>query len=272
MAFGLTNANFAAKQGETVVLTATQVAITDGVPADDYFTVSTLPTYGWLRKSGQIMAVDDTFTAADITAERIAYENNGAGADNDTFGLTAYDSVAESDVSEETNTITVGANKGWAAICYAAGYALTINGLFGRESEADAYKAAWDLANIGTSAVQASTSTGTLDIDAVLATKNQALRNAHMHGFDAEMVDRINTAADRMYQEIASDSDLDEIEAHITSYGEFAAMDRSLATSTEWVALARLRRRYDFEGLHFVRHEVDPFLAVLNLVAAKLNA
>ena len=69
------------------------------------YTVTTLPTGGTLKLSGTPLALNGTFTQANINAGLVTYVNAGANS-NDSFGFTVQD-VSGTPTAAQTFTITV---------------------------------------------------------------------------------------------------------------------------------------------------------------------
>lgn len=118
----LTNVNdapvVAANTGTTLTAGATQVITTAmlGVTDEDHaaaaltYTVQTLPANGGLKLNGVALAVNDTFTQADIDGGKLSYLNGGTiGADS--FSFTVSDGAGGS-IASTSFALTVNAASG----------------------------------------------------------------------------------------------------------------------------------------------------------------
>jgi len=94
--------------GGTQILGVTHLLASDPDSNDAslVFTVKGLPTNGQLKKDGTALAVDDTFTQADVTIGSISYTNNGASTASDSFTFTVRD-PAGNETDTETFSITI---------------------------------------------------------------------------------------------------------------------------------------------------------------------
>ena len=77
----------------------------NGPAANTIYTVTTLPTAGTLNLSGSPIALNGTFTQANINAGLVTYVNGGSTS-NDSFGFTVMD-VSGSPTAAQTFSITV---------------------------------------------------------------------------------------------------------------------------------------------------------------------
>lgn len=269
MAFTLAAANFAAQQGEHVTLTTTEFNITDGVAAD-YFILSTPPSVGVLLRDGIEIAEDGTFTVADVTAGLITYSNQGDDATNDTIGLRARDTTAESTVSEDTSTVTVTANGGWATVVQPAGFPLMIPLVSQRERDCETYIADWKTRNVGLSDVLELTTAELIDLTGLFVAEQRT--DANMHGFNPNEMRYIQDAADTLYADL-QDAAYDELVNVISANREFAYLDRSTLTDAESVQMRDLFNHLSGPSQRNVPKKiVEPWWAILSKAWAKITA
>jgi hypothetical protein len=95
--------------GGTVTISQTQLQATDAEqtsPASLVFTVTTLPVNGQLRKSGVALALNGTFTQADINSNLITYLHSGGSSTSDSFGFNLSDGAGGS-LASQSFAITV---------------------------------------------------------------------------------------------------------------------------------------------------------------------
>nr|WP_255603214.1 cadherin-like domain-containing protein [Oscillochloris sp. ZM17-4] len=102
-----TNAGLTVTEGGSGNITTNELSASDPDTADAnlVFTVTTLPTNGQLRKSGAPLALNGTFTQADIAGGRISYAHNGSETTSDSFRFTLKD--ATTTLGEATFAITI---------------------------------------------------------------------------------------------------------------------------------------------------------------------
>jgi len=95
-------------EGGTLVLTGSHLSATD--PDTDHatlvFTLKSLPANGQLKKDGTALAVNSTFTQADITSGKIAYTHDHSNTTNDSLTFTVEDSLGN-ETGVETFAVTV---------------------------------------------------------------------------------------------------------------------------------------------------------------------
>ncbi|MCC7336569.1 MAG: cadherin domain-containing protein, partial [Pirellulaceae bacterium] len=77
------------------VLTSAMLATTDvdNLDSELVYTVSTQTVNGTLRLNGAALAINDTFTQADIAAGRVGYDHNGSETSSDSFAFTVDDGI-----------------------------------------------------------------------------------------------------------------------------------------------------------------------------------
>ena len=100
---GLTLAEGATATISTARLNATD---TDSNDAELVFTVTSLPTRGTLRRSGNNLTVNGTFTPGDLAAGRISYAHNGSNTTSDSFNFRVADPAGNT-TGIQTFSITV---------------------------------------------------------------------------------------------------------------------------------------------------------------------
>ena len=83
----LTNLGLTVNSGNQATVTAARLTATQpgATTAQIRYTVTKLPMYGQLLFNGNRMFIGDSFTQADIAANRISYRNNATSNTNDTF-------------------------------------------------------------------------------------------------------------------------------------------------------------------------------------------
>jgi len=80
-------------EGATITLSGSHLSATDA-DSDDaalIFTLTTAPSRGTLNKNSTALGAGDTFTQADITADKISYTHNGSNTTSDDFQFTVKD-------------------------------------------------------------------------------------------------------------------------------------------------------------------------------------
>ena len=129
-----TNLGLTLAEGGTAVVTTTRLQTTDGEnsAAQLTYTVAALPTHGLLKKGATTLAVNGTFTQADLDAGAISYVHDGSESTNDQFTFTVTDGIASLPSATFALTITpvndaptAGANLG---LTLAEGATAVING------------------------------------------------------------------------------------------------------------------------------------------------
>lgn len=88
-------------EGETAVLTPTDLLVEDPEGGVITYTVTAVPAHGALRRSGVALTAGMTFTQAQLNGGAISYTHDGSDAASDSFTVTAADDV------QSTGTITV---------------------------------------------------------------------------------------------------------------------------------------------------------------------
>jgi hypothetical protein len=98
MAPSIVKNNIMATGNTEVVVTADmlQATSTGIAEAQLVFTVNGVPSQGGLKLNGSALAVNGTFTQADITAGKLTYLPNGNTATTDGFGFTVTDGTTPS--------------------------------------------------------------------------------------------------------------------------------------------------------------------------------
>ncbi|MCK5526664.1 MAG: tandem-95 repeat protein, partial [Candidatus Latescibacteria bacterium] len=76
--------------------TSLQVTDVDNAPVEITYTVGTVPANGNLKRDGTPLAVDGTFTQADMDARLLRYEHDGSETDRDRFIFTVNDGAGGS--------------------------------------------------------------------------------------------------------------------------------------------------------------------------------
>jgi Cadherin-like/Domain of unknown function (DUF4114) len=100
--------NIAVSGNTELVLTAAnlQATSTGIAEAQVLFTVSSLPSRGSLKLNGTALAVNGTFTQADITAGKVTYQSTGTATATDGFGFTVTDGTS-SNIAASTQRVSV---------------------------------------------------------------------------------------------------------------------------------------------------------------------
>lgn len=102
--------NITVNQGGEYVYAASDFTGADGDGDFSHYKVTTLPTKGQILKNGVPLALNGTFTEADLTAGAVAYVHDGQAGDEDSAAFVAVDAAAgESAPSAQTITVTDGA-------------------------------------------------------------------------------------------------------------------------------------------------------------------
>ncbi|AJQ93342.1 DUF4347 domain-containing protein [Gynuella sunshinyii] len=91
-----TNSGLTLKTGYTKTISASLLSATDAVSSSLTFTVTSVPTNGSLKRSGNVLANSDTFTQADLDAGLISYTHDGGSSTSDSFGFSVMDAAGNS--------------------------------------------------------------------------------------------------------------------------------------------------------------------------------
>jgi CSLREA domain-containing protein len=88
-----TNAGLTMAEGTSGTIGQAQLQTTDvdNVPADLIYTLKIAPAHGTLKNNGAAIAVDGTFTQADINADQITYVHDGSETTSDGFTFDVTD-------------------------------------------------------------------------------------------------------------------------------------------------------------------------------------
>ena len=102
------NQGFAVTQGTSLILSSTHLSATDPDSAEAalVFTVKSLPASGQLRRDGEALAVDDTFTQQDILDGKLSYAHDGSSTSSDSMTFTVRD-PAGNETGLETLAVTI---------------------------------------------------------------------------------------------------------------------------------------------------------------------
>ncbi|WP_172970091.1 CARDB domain-containing protein, partial [Microcystis aeruginosa] len=89
------NAGLTLDEGANSAISNSLLAVTDPDNTADQltFTISTIPTNGNLQRNGVTLAVNNTFTQADINSGLLSYIHNGGETTSDSFSFTVADGV-----------------------------------------------------------------------------------------------------------------------------------------------------------------------------------
>ena len=88
----------------------------DSATADLVYTLTELPSYGTLKRNGVELAVDDTFTQADIDSGLIEYTNTDDSAAADLFKFTVSDGTTTLDVATFNLTLALNSISGFVYV------------------------------------------------------------------------------------------------------------------------------------------------------------
>ncbi len=103
-----TNASLTLVENGTSPITAALLQATDAdnTAAQLVYTVTSLPTHGVLKLNGSTLALNGTFTQADVNAGVVAYVNDGGEATADSFQFTLGDGTATLPAQNFAITVT----------------------------------------------------------------------------------------------------------------------------------------------------------------------
>jgi Cadherin-like/Bacterial cadherin-like domain/Bacterial pre-peptidase C-terminal domain/RTX calcium-binding nonapeptide repeat (4 copies) len=89
----VTNTGSAGAEGATDIVTSSELSTTDADTAASaiVYTLTTLATNGTLTRSGSAIALNGTFTQADINSNLIAFNHNGSETTSASFGFSVTD-------------------------------------------------------------------------------------------------------------------------------------------------------------------------------------
>lgn len=102
-----TNAGITLNEGTTATIGTAALLSTDVDIETLTYTVTTLPTNGTLKVDGVDVALNGTFTQADIDANKVTYVHNGGETTSDSIGFSMSDGTET--VSDQSFAITVNA-------------------------------------------------------------------------------------------------------------------------------------------------------------------
>ncbi|TRU69655.1 MAG: hypothetical protein EWV55_20760, partial [Microcystis viridis Mv_BB_P_19951000_S69] len=102
------NTGLTLNEGSSSAIANSLLAVTDADNTADQltFTISTIPTNGNLQRNGVTLAVNNTFTQADINAGLLSYIHNGGETTSDSFSFTVADG-AGGNINATSFVITV---------------------------------------------------------------------------------------------------------------------------------------------------------------------
>ncbi|MFK5971513.1 MAG: Calx-beta domain-containing protein [Candidatus Marithrix sp.] len=90
-----TNAGISVERGDTVIITSSELAVSDAEDTDAntlIFTITAIPSNGTLKNDTATLSDDDTFTQQVITDDEFNYVHNGGSDTSDSFTFTVHDS------------------------------------------------------------------------------------------------------------------------------------------------------------------------------------
>ncbi len=103
------NSGSSIANGADSVINSSQLLASDAEqssPSSLTFTLTTLPVHGQLRKSGVAIALNGTFTQADINNNLISYHHFGGTSSSDTFAFSVSDGVGGL-LANQTYSLTI---------------------------------------------------------------------------------------------------------------------------------------------------------------------
>uniref|UniRef100_UPI003D130004 beta strand repeat-containing protein n=1 Tax=Gynuella sp. TaxID=2969146 RepID=UPI003D130004 len=98
------NSGLTLKTGYTKTISASLLSATDAVSSSLTFTLTSVPTHGSLKRSGNVLANSDTFTQADLDTGVISYTDIGGSSDS--FSFSVADAAGNS-LSGQTFSLTI---------------------------------------------------------------------------------------------------------------------------------------------------------------------
>lgn len=143
-----TNTGFTVVQGDEHIITAGELAISNG----DTVKLTTISAKGQVYDNGVLVPLNGTFPSADIASGLVKFRHMGIGGTDTTIGVEAKLAAALS--AESVVAITVGSdNDGYGLMLQPYGKAATMAARFGNKQVAQAQKVTWDGLFIGNSNV-----------------------------------------------------------------------------------------------------------------------
>lgn len=88
-----TNTGLALDEGNTAVITASQLAASDPEGETVTYQIDAVPAHGTLRHNTTVMGTGDTFSQGDVDNQLLSYQHNGSETTADSFSFTISDGV-----------------------------------------------------------------------------------------------------------------------------------------------------------------------------------